>query len=335
MAWILATAGAILLGALTNLVYDIVKRGSVRLPAILDRRSLPRAVRDHDPVAQTLTPFVTWSKERPLTPASLRTSFVGRIERTHLLAGAAWDRQVDTFEQAGDRGSTGYISHLEIDSGEHPAARYLTVSIAESRYAECLAAKELVAVDPELRDRLDLSMHAGVTGFAEVAPPTMVSMAVAVISAEGTFLALRRSLAVRTFPGQWSVGINESMKYSDEPGAEEDFFHLVERGLREELGLHRVEYGPIGISWLGWSGQATCWTLVSTVRSTLRAVEIDRRRLECHSVYEHDLARWLPLTGRRISDIVAHRRPGPDGANGWLYLAPLVAAELWRYRNLV
>lgn len=136
MGWVLATAGAILLGVLTNLVYDMVKHGTVRLPAMLDRRSLPRAVREHDPRAQTLTPFVTWSKERPLTPATLRTSFAGRLGRDHLLSGASWDRQVESLERGGDRGATGYVGHIEVDNGEHPAARYLIVTIAESRYAE-------------------------------------------------------------------------------------------------------------------------------------------------------------------------------------------------------
>ncbi|MEE6257611.1 NUDIX hydrolase [Plantactinospora sonchi] len=335
MQWILATAGAIVVGVLTNLVYDLVKYGTVRLPTALDRRSTPKALRGHDPVGQGLTPFVTWSKERQLSPASLRTTFVGRLDRPHLLAGDRWDRAVATLEAAGDRGDTGYVSHIEIDTGEHPAARDLRVHIARSRYAECLAAKDLATGEPDLASRLAAAMATGVAPFAEVVPPTMVSASVAVLSAEGRFLALRRSLAVRTFPGQWTVGINESMKYSAEPGAEEDFFGLVRRGLREELGLGPGDYGRIGLSWLGWSSPACCWVVVASVRARLSAAEIDARREQCHSVYEHDLARWLPLTRRRVDAIVRGDGPGPDGATGWAYLAPLVVGELWRFRDLV
>jgi len=334
--WVLTTVGALVVGLVTNVVYDVVKYGAVRWPAVLmDRRSLPPAARAYDSATDGLYPFVTWSRERRLTPETLRTSYVGQLRRGHVLVGDAWDEGVRRFEASGDRGRTAYIAGLEVDTGEHPAARDLRVVIAESRYAQCLAAKTLVSADSAAQDRVLDAVRQGSHHFVTVAPPTMVSVCVAVLSAENRMLTLRRSLAVRTYPGQWTVGINESMKYSDEPGREEDFFALVRRGLQEELGLGVDNYGKIAISWLGWSGDAACYVLVATVRSTLRSAQIDELRAQCHSVYEHDLAAWLPMTRSRIARIIGSSGSGPDAAQQWSYLAPLVATELWRSRHTV
>ncbi|MFD1919473.1 hypothetical protein [Streptomyces beijiangensis] len=252
-----------------------------------------------------------------------------------MLSGVDWDDGVRRFEAAGERGSTAYISGLEVDTGEHPAAHAFHVTVAESRYSECLAAKSLLDSGPDVQDRVLGAIQQGSRGFARTAPPTMVSACVAVISSENRLLALRRSLAVRTFPGQWTVGINESMKYSDEPGREEDLFGLVRRGLQEELGMEEGDYGKVAISWLGWSNAAGCYVLVASVRSTLRSSEIDESRNRCHSVYEHDLTAWLPITRSQISKIIENSEPGPDRIHNWSYLAPLVASEVWRFRDVV
>jgi isopentenyldiphosphate isomerase len=265
----------------------------------------------------------------------LRTSFVGQLQRSHILVGDVWHEGVRQFEAAGERGRTAYIAGLEVDTGEHPDAHDFRVVIAESKYSQCLAAKTLVSADSDAQGRVLDAVRQGSHHFVTVAPPTMVSVCVAVLSAENRMLTLRRSLAVRTYPGQWTVGINESMKYSDEPGREEDFFALVRRGLQEELGLGANDYGKIAISWLGWSGDAACYVLVATVRARLRSTQIDELRAQCHSVDEHDLAVWLPMTRSHIARITVPGGRGPDAAHLWSYLAPLVATELWRSRHIV
>jgi hypothetical protein len=176
--------------------------------------------------------------------------------------------------------------------------------------------------------RVSEGLARGLTSFVPVAPPSSLTVSVSVLSAENRILALRRSLSVQTYPGQWTVGINETMKYDDEPGAAEDFFALTYRGLKEELGLDRGDYGPVVLSWLGWSHRAVCWVLVAVVRSTLTSGEIDERRSNCHSVYEHDAIRWLPFTRTEIAKIVTGEGKGP-----WSYLAPLLAVETWRNRD--
>ena len=333
MQWVFATLGALVLGLATNAVYDLVKHGAVRRPFVGDRSSLPSAARSYDSTADGLYPFVTWSRSRQLVPERLETAYVGRLERRHVLSGDPWDRHVRDFEESGERGRTAYISALEVDTGEHPGAHAFRVTIAESSYAQCLTTKALLDSGEPVRGHVLTTVREGARAFARVAPPTMVSACVAVINSENRLLALRRSLAVRTYPAQWTVGINESMKYNDEPGQEEDFFGLVRRGLQEELGLGEGTYGEIRISWLGWSNISGAYTLVAVVRSNLRSTEIDRRREQCHGVYEHDLAVWLPLTRSHIGRIVTHGASGPDQAHPWSYLAPLVAAEVWRCRG--
>ncbi|MFG2908043.1 hypothetical protein ACGF13_23640 [Kitasatospora sp. NPDC048286] len=334
MEWLLGIGGALLLGVLTNLVYDFAKYGGSRLgsrvPAPRVRRaSLTAAARAHDVRADGLAPLITWSAARPLTPGTLVTAHRGRVERPHVLDAVGWADEVARQRAAGAAGRTAYVSRLTVDHGEHGGARVCEVDIAESDYAECMATTRLGREEPEVARLLREALDEGLTSFVAVAPPTMVSACVAVRDRLGRLLLLRRSLAVNTFPAQWTVGINETMKYRDEPGAAEDFYGLVRRALEEELGLLPEDVGPTVITWLGWSEPASCYTLVATVRSRLEAAEIDRRREACHSTFEHDMAVWVPFTRRTVSELV-EGGTCPDGSRRWSYLAPLVAWEAWR-----
>lgn len=183
------------------------------------------------------------------------------------------------------------------------------------------------------RNELRTLLQRGVNDFMAQVPPTSLSVSIVGISQRCRMLLLRRSLAVQTFLGDWTVGINETMKYLDEPGGREDLFGLIERGLSEELGLTRDDYGKIVISWLGWSEPASCFAAVSIVRIKLAEAEVDRRRGECHSVYEHDMTAWIKLNSRQALRIV-ERGNCPDGSKKWSYLAPLVAIEAARCHRL-
>ncbi|MET8626220.1 NUDIX domain-containing protein [Kitasatospora sp. NPDC004669] len=330
MEWLLGIGGALLLGVVTNLVYDFAKFGGSRVPlAWVRRASLTAAARAHDVEADGLVPLITWSVTRPLTPGTLVTGYEGRLQRPHVLDGVGWAEEVARQRAAGAAGRTAYIARLTVDHGEHSAARVCEVGIAESDYAECMATTRLGREDPEAGRLLREALGQGLTAFVAVAPPTMVSACVAVRDRAGRLLLLRRSLAVNTFPAQWTVGINETMKYRDEPGAVEDFYALVHRALEEELGLLPEDVGPAVIGWLGWSEPASCYTLVATVRARLDAVEVDRRREACHSTFEHDMAVWVPFTRGAVSELV-EGGVCPDGSRRWSYLAPLVAREAWR-----
>ncbi len=227
MHWWLVTAGAILLGVITNIVYDTIKYGGLRIPRILDQRSLSTEAVHHDPQEDGLYPIVTWSRQRLLTPERLATRYVKRPRRSHILDVPEWQRAVRSFRGKGAAGRTAYVTSLDVDTGEHERANQCHVSLAESSYAECLASKDVMNKSPELAERVMCLLKEGGGPFIHSGPPTMVSACVAIVSRTNRTLILRRSLSVTTYPGQWTVGINESMKYSDEPGAEEDFFGLV------------------------------------------------------------------------------------------------------------
>jgi len=147
--------------------------------------------------------------------------------------------------------------------------------------------------DEDSAKRLTDALDAGSSYLLGVVPPTLLFVSVVVLSRTGKFLVLRRSSIVYTGQNKWTVGINETMKYDDEPGRQEDLFGLVRRGLREEVGLDASTYGDIAITWLGWSNPAAGFVGVALVRTSLSEAEVDQLRNACHSVYEHDMTAWL------------------------------------------
>jgi len=333
VAGVIAVLSALALGLATNLVYDLLKHQTIRLPRVLDRRRiLPAEARQRDFIHDGLYPLVTWSRDRPLVPERLVTTYVGRLQRPHLFDYPLWRERVLQLEAEGEAGRTAYPVHMAVDHGEHPRAHLFRVMIAESDFAEVLATYQLAGGVPELGGALLTAVGLGIDELLQVVPPTSLTASVAVISPRDHFLVLRRSLSVRTFRAQWTVGVNETMKYADEPGAEETFFSLAHRGLREELGLDPEDYGPMVVSWLGWSQPAACFLFVATVRTTLSEGEVERRRGMSHSVYEHDMAAWLPLNPRTVGRVIVGDRC-PDGSDRWSYFAPLVASEMWRSRQ--
>ncbi|MFF8592368.1 hypothetical protein ACF061_13120 [Streptomyces sp. NPDC015220] len=332
MQWLLSAVGAALLGMLTNALYDVMKYGTVRFPGVLRRRHLPAPARSHDVAGDGLDVLVTWSRARRLTPTLIDTVYEGRVARDHVFDTPVWHEQVAANRARGDAGRTAYLTSLSVDHGEHEAARRFTVGIAESEYAEAMATTHLYRTDTELRARMDQALTGTTDAFMAAVPPTSLTACVAVLSREGTFLLLRRSRSVRTFPLQWTVGINETMKYDDEPGAREDLHSLPLRGLKEELGLEAEDVSSLLIGWLGWSRPAASFVTVNIARSRLTAAEIDERRGRCHSSYEHDAAAWWPLRPRTIASVITGG-PTPDDSTSWSYLAPLLAGELWRCRG--
>jgi predicted NUDIX family NTP pyrophosphohydrolase len=331
--WLVALLGAIGLGALGNFAYELVKRGSLRAPKLVLRyRGLPAEFVRYNVRQDGLVSLVTWSRRRRLRRETLKTSYCGRPTRAHLFDDEEWRSTVAANVASGDGGRTCYITALELDHGEHERANECRIVLAESAYQEVMATHQLTKRDPVRARQLRDALNAGLATFLQEVPPTSLSFSVAVISPRGRVLALRRSLSVRTYANQWSIGINETMKYAAEPGASEDFYGLVERALYEELGLDRNEYGDIVITWLGWSEDASAFAGVAVVRARLSEVEVEVRRGQCHSVYEHDATAWLSLEKAQVRKVL-ERRDCPDGTSNWLYVAPLVILEVLRARN--
>jgi hypothetical protein len=332
MAWWLGVIGALVLGAAGNLTYDLVKHQSLRLPKLVRwRQQLPADVRSFDSITMGLHPIVTWSRKRRLDENRVRTSYAGRRHDTHVFDRPEWHAAVERERRKGTAGRTAYLTRIDIDHGEHPAAFSAGFVITESDYAECMATLEIARNGGAVE--LTSALRAGLDNFLDVVPPTLFFVSVGVLAKSGRLLCLRRSVGVRTAPGMWSIGINETMKYEVEPGREEDLFALVRRGLREELGLEPDDYGKITVTWLGWSAIASGFYAVAFVRARLDEAEIEDRRLHCHSVYEHDLTAWLSLTKKEITKVI-RGGPSPDGVHPWITeLSPVVAAEAWRFRG--
>ncbi|TDD55068.1 hypothetical protein E1263_26605 [Kribbella antibiotica] len=334
MEWVVGALGALLAGIGVNAIYDIVKHGSARVPQILRRSALTREARDHDVETDGLVTLVTWSKSRKLTPDRIETTYEGWSPRAHLFDEDVWHEQVESHRARGDAGSTAYLTALAVDHYESHAGQQFGIRVAESDYAETLATAQIYATDPELKERLDTALAGPLDGFLDSVPPTSLTACVSVLSREGTVLLMRRSRTVRVFPAEWTVGINETMKYSAEPGAAESLHAVAMRGLQEELSLTAADLKspePL-ITWLGWSRQSSSFATVNLVRSHLTEAEISERRGESHSVYEHDKMAWCPLRPRAISSIITGGKT-PDGSHSWNYLAPLIALELWRSRT--
>ena len=121
----------------------------------------------------------------------------------------------------------------------------------------------------------------------------------------------------------------------DPGGGHEDFFSLTYRGLKEELGLDPDDCRRLAITWFGWSHPAQCWVVVAVVRSKLGQAAIEERQSQCHSVYEHDGIRWVPLTRNGVTRVVEQAAADRGAGENWSYLAPLVALETWRNRDRV
>jgi hypothetical protein len=331
VSWLLSLLGAVALGALGNLAYEILKRPSSRVSALL-RRSRP--ARDYDPGSDGLLHVLSWSRRRPLLEKNLETELVGRLPRSHVFDVPEWQAEVAAQKARGSAGRNCYLVGLDVDHHEHPGAHVCRMRIAESDYAECMANYVTMRGGSVLAERMADLHRADIEPLLLQGPPTLFFASIVVVSPRGRVLALRRSASVRTDARKWSIGINETMKYEDEPGREEDLFALARRGLREELGLTEDDYGRIAPTWLGWSDPDCCFVGVMIVRTNISESEVEERRGSCHSVYEHDASSWLDLDRSTIKSIVAGKGT-PDGKNAWLYLAPLVISETWRCLDLI
>jgi hypothetical protein len=332
-SWWLAVLAAIALGVAGNMAYALLIHGTGHLRSgLVALPRLPKAIRTYDVEQNDLFCLLRWSPKRPLTPARLSSTYAGRLSRNHVFARPEWSKMAEDLRAQGEGGRTAYPIAIQVDHDEHPDAHSLRVRLAESSYSEYLATMQMANSNDDHRERLELSLAGGLDVFLAEVPPTSVTASISITSPRNRFLVLRRSRSVRTFRSQWTIGVNETMKYSDEPGDEEDFFSLTRRALREELGLEPSEYTDPVLSWFGWSGQSASFLLVGTVRSRLSEAVMDLRISECHSVYEHDMHAWVRMRRASMRDIVLGGEC-PDGSRSWSYLAPLIALEMWRTRR--
>lgn len=328
-AWVGGVLGTALIGWIAVEIVQAFRRRGLQL---VRARGTARGAVRHDPRDSGFLELITWSRERPLIAERLQ--FRGRGGPGDLIEPSAWNAFLDDPQFADLAGMTAYPIAIGVDHHESADDRDLKLTIARSEYAQAIAIGKFADAHPEVRDQVKTRLaERGIEAFVASMPPTSLSMNVNVVSRSGGMLVLRRSGAVRTFRNQWSVGINETMKYSEEPGNTEGLLQLCHRALAEELGLRPEDYGKPMVSLLGFSLPAMCYGAFATVHlaSGLSEEDVLERRLDCHSIYEHDRTEWLPLRPHVIDGIVAGGN-GPDGESPWIYFAGLSAREAWRTR---
>ncbi|CRK59335.1 hypothetical protein [Alloactinosynnema sp. L-07] len=176
--------------------------------------------------------------KRPMQPYLDQTAFVAATEARSRIAS----------------GATVYLTGFRIDHRESDETQYCRIRLAPSNYPEVLAIEDLRIRRPELFERCDRDIERDVRDYLGMAVPSSVAVNLVVVSSENDeLLCVERSAAVDSAVGWWTVGVFETMKQSDpnRPGAPEDLYGLVARGLNEELGLQPSVHNPIQISWVG------------------------------------------------------------------------------------
>jgi predicted NUDIX family NTP pyrophosphohydrolase len=277
-----------------------------------------------------------WSPARVLTRQRLETIVAETRPVQTWLNQERWEELRDEFA-AKRHGEVCYLIDYDIDHHESAQSLSFRMYLARCSYAEYLATARSIAEDELARTALVAALDRGrVDEVVRSAPPSAISMDIAVVSPRGTFLAVRRSAAVDTAKGLWTVGASETMKLQEqlEPGAAEDLFSLAERGLNEELGLLPEHYGQIYISWLGFHAPLAQVTVCAHTKARISEREVNERIGSSHSVFEVDQWQWLPVTRAQLFSIVNDWRGDAQGRE-WTAGSRLSAQELWRMRRVL
>jgi hypothetical protein len=218
------------------------------------------------------------------------------------------------------------IADYRLDTGEAgEESKSFRLTVRPSLYAESVAVQSLCHRDDCWQD-LSPRLAADLRGELAIGPPQSLFIALTVSTAHGDVLALRRSGAVATASGLWSLGLCETMKaIPTEPGeAPETLFQLAYRAALEEAGLKRQELGPIWFSWFGFARSDGPF-VVAHSRTSLDAVEIERRLLDSEGGYESDGIRWIHARSeemKKLCDATQHL--------GWVKFNPVVARGVTR-----
>lgn len=341
---VLGVVSAIALGVLTEIATGGVSRGLQKLRVVVgDRRSLRFDVR-----ADGLFALGEWSPARQLEPHRLITELVPatqRIEQPWIDA-TALAEAVRVAAQT-KSGATQYLAGFRIDHRESDETQLCRVLQAASQYPEVIAIEHLRIHHPELFTRCDEVIAQDVSAYIREPVPSSLAVDLIVVSSDGSaLLAAERSAAVDSAVGWWTLSVLETIKQPDSnrPGSTEDLYELAERGLVEELGLRKNDYGKLMITWLGIYRPILRGHMVAVVRLRITREELLARVREAHSGYEHAAVDWLPLRRSVVQEFVQAPRslhPGKVGftfdAQGrtWIDQSRLALLEAWRFKHVL
>jgi hypothetical protein len=297
-----------------------------------------------------------WSPDRMLSEDRLIVRLSDERPKQRWLDEVKW---AQNFESARSRvsGSCGYVTDCRgVDWRESEMTDRFEVTLSRCDYAEGIATWETMKSDPQASRVIAAALEHDPLDFIRTAPPHPLAASIGVLSHDGRrFLAVFRSATVATSRSLWTVGPYETLVIpsTHTPGDEpENFFALIRRGLKEELGLYERHYGATSISWFGYFAPDAHPWIFAQVRTNLPDDEVVTRRANCHSVDEAADATWLPFSlhvvrsiagGRRERDVDGTAENTGDAivveegaAQGrWILHAPHAISELWRMQDVL
>ena len=294
-------------GLLTNYLWERRRRFTLQVGEWLARRRLP----SYDPQEDELFGLNRWSLVRELTPDRLVSTVVENRPPQGLFDQATLDAEVQAQAAAGYDGANCYVVDLRVDHRESSATERFHVTYARSTYAEQMAVTQLLRRDQGAKRRAYQLLATEPREYLRQACPTSVAANVVVHSASGRLLAVRRSGAVDTAAGLWTIGIFETMiMVQRTKGDREDLFSLCERGLREEVGLEpTVDYPRILVSWFGIYGPLLRAHVVAHVRVEQSEAEVISAIERSEGLYEADAYEWIAPSPAAVRAILTARVP--------------------------
>lgn len=275
-----------------------------------------------------------WSYRRPLKPEDIVQTLVPADphRRQSWCDPEALSQLREELEDEGGPACT--LVDLEIDHRESDRGRKLRLKIAPSMYGDFIAVHDYFSARPQAVEDMQRRLEEEpIQELIRGAPSSVMVVNATVTSADGYILAMQRSAAVRKWQNVWGIGAHETMALPTErPGESEDFFGATQRCLREEVGLEPgTDYAEIFVSWMGYWVANALIHVISHVRSSLPAAEIERRVGESYSSFETAKLLWIPDSRASLRKVVRESLNN-DSDRKWLPTAPLAAQQYWRCR---
>jgi hypothetical protein len=289
-----------------------------------------------------------WSPNRLLEPSHLRTVHLSSLDRPQ----QSW---IDPATLAAAVEASAHFSGQnlylagwqDIDHRESFETQTFVARLAETHYPESMAIGHLRRHRPDALAKSDEQLDLNPNVYVTTAVPSALCVNVVVVTEHAEVLALRRSAAVGTAVGLYTIGPVESMKVEDPncPGRREDFFSLAWRCLEEELHLTPWDVHALYIAWLGIYRPMLRGHLVAIAPLRVDRQELADRQEIAHSTHEADRLRWLKLNRATVAAFTSaphsaepstdvHPALDFDGVR-WVDHSRLALRQAWRYRELI
>lgn len=261
-----------------------------------------------------------WTAHLPLAESVLRMSWAPSTAPIP----PTWTEIAATFSYSGVVGCLARVGPVDWQEGDEPD--FYDLSIVRAPYVETQAQLRATRDDPTLVARASEAAHrADWAAVVQLLPRCSVSVQQAVVTADSLVLVTLRAAKVHNYPLHWSLGINETMKATQDLDQPESLFDLSRRGLREELGLATDDLESLRVDWFGWCAQCVNFYVFSTATIKLTGEELLGRQGLARDAREHAQLTFVH-TGQ-LGAIEAGG-PSPDDRFPWLHHARLGARLL-------